>query len=118
MSTRTLEAPDMKDVQAEPPAPAPACSSMLPLGTKFGDAVYYGLAAISATWAGLVLRVYGAYCRTAVEQSQAAFAQFQKIGLNLASEVPAAVLVPVKIHKSQHEHAARPPDRATRGCLP
>jgi hypothetical protein len=65
-----------------------------------------------------VLRVYGAYCRTVAAQYQAVFAHLQLIGLNLASEVSATALVPMRIFATQHRHIARSPDRAARRCFP
>ena len=87
---------------------------------ELSSAVYPSLAAINTTWADFinrrlkenltlpeqlgdcenlssVLRVYRAYCCTAAAQYQAVFAHLQLIGLNLASEVSAASLVPMRI---------------------
>ena len=142
MSTKTLESPDIRSMQVEARVSAPFDRSALPKSTQLSGAVYPSLAAINTTWAGFinrrlkenltlpeqlgdcknlssVLRVYGAYCCTAAAQYQAAFAQFQHIGLNLASEVSAASLVPMmRISAIQHEHIARSPDRAVRHCFP
>ena len=141
MSTRTVESPDLKSMQIEQSAPTPAHSLALPWGTELSGTVYQSLAAINTTCAGFtsrrlkenlslpeqlggrkslseVVRVYGAYCRTALEQYEAVFAQFQQIGLNLASEAPVVGLLPVRITPSQHEHIARSPDRSARDCFP
>lgn len=142
MSTKTLESPDTKKgTQVEARAPIPADRSAPQRSTELSGAVYQSFAALNTTWAGFinrrlkedltlpeqlgeckslsgVLRVYGAYCSTAVAQYQTAFAQFQQIGINLASEVSAASLVAVRISAPQNEHTARSPDRAARDCLP
>lgn len=141
MSTTTLESPDMKNMQVEPHAPTLANRSAPQPSTEFSGALYQSLAALNSTWAAFInhrlkedltlpeqlgqcrslsgtLSVYGAYCRTAIAQYQAAFAQFQQIGLNLASKLPAAGLVPVRIPTVQHEHTARSSDRAARDCFP
>lgn len=141
MSTKTVESPDIKSVRVEVRASAPIDRSAMPRGTQLSGAVYPSLAAINTTWAGFinrrlmenltlseqlgdctslssVLRVYGAYCCTAVAQYQAALVNFQRIGLNLASEVAVASLVPMRISAIQHEHTARSPDRAVRDCFP
>lgn len=138
MSTKTLQSPDM---HVEARGPALADRSTPQQNTEPGGALYQSLAAVNMTWAAFInhrlkadltlpeqlgqcrslwgtLFVYGAYCRTAVAQYQAAFAQFQQIGLDLASKLPAAGLVPVRISTVQHEHTARSSDRAARDCFP
>jgi hypothetical protein len=65
-----------------------------------------------------VLRVYGAYCCTAAAEYQAALLNFQQIGFNLARACSAASLTPIRIAAIQHEHTARSPERAGRGCFP
>jgi hypothetical protein len=128
----------MKNMDME--APTSADHSAPPQSTQPGGAVYPSLAAINTTWVGFinrhlkenltlleqlsdcknlsgVLRVYGAYCWTAAAQYQAALVNFQQIGLNLASEVSAASLMPIRISAIQHEYTARSPDRAARDCF-
>ena len=137
MSTQTL---DMKSLQVAGVS-ASLDRSALPSRTQLSGAVYPSLAAINTTWADFincrlkenitlpvqlgdcknvsgVLWVFGAYCRTAAAQYQAVFAHFQQIGLNLASEISAASLVPMTPSTSQQEHIARSPDRAARDSLP
>ena len=138
MSAMSLESPDLKEMSR---TPAPAARSAPPCSADFSSAMYPSLAAINTGWAGFinrrlkenlalpeqlgeckslwsVLRLHGAYCRTAVAQYQTTFAQFQQIGLNLASEFSAASLVPVRIPAPQRDHTARSPDRAARDCFP
>jgi len=138
MSTKTFESPDM---HVEAREPVLAGRSTPQQSTELSGALYQSLAALNMTWAVFInhrlkedlilpeqlgqcrslsgmLSVYGAYCRTAVAQYQAAFAQFQQIGLNLASKLPSAGLVPVRISIVQHEHTARSSDRAARDRFP
>ena len=137
MSTKTLESSDLTNMQVE----ARKLVLPSPRSAQLSGAVYPSLAAINTTWAGFinrrlkenltfpeqlgdcknlwgVLRVYGAYCRTAAAQYQAAFTQLQHIGLNLASEISSASLVPVTASAPQNEHTARSPERAVRDCFP
>lgn len=141
MSTKTVESPDIRSMQVEARVSAPFDHSVLPRSTQLSGAVYPSLAAINTTWAGFinhrlkenltlpdqlgdcttlsgVLRAYGIYFCTAAAQYQAALVHFQQIGLNLASEVSAASLVPMRISAIHHEHTARSPDRAVRDCFP
>lgn len=141
MITRALETTDRGGAHLDARAPAQTYRLVVPLVLELNGAVSHNLAALNATWVGLtnnrleenftlpeqmasctslpaMLRVYGGYCRTAIEQYQSALRQFQRIGLDLLGEVPATGLVPVKISELQHEHTARSPERATRGALP
>ena len=138
---KTVEAPDMKRTQVDARKSVSFDRSALPSSSQLSGAVYPSLVAINTTWADFinrrlkenltlpeqlgdcenlssVLRVYRGYCRTAAAQYQAVFAHLQLIGLNLASEVSATALVPMRIFATQHRHIARSPDRAARGCFP
>ena len=137
MSTQTT---DMKSLQVAGGSDS-LDRSALPSSTQLSGALYASLAAINTTSAGFmncrlkenitlpeqlsdcknlsgVLWLFGAYCRTAAAQYQAAFAQFQQIGLNLAREISAVSLVPMTPSAPQQEHTARSPDRTARNALP
>jgi hypothetical protein len=140
MSTESFESPRGEDIRAAPHAPSLAHGLVLPWFIALGSAVHRSLAAINWTWVGFAnrrfneslslpeklggceslsgaVRVYGAYCRTTLEQYEAAFAEFQQIGVSFAREAPAVGLVAVRITPSEQAYAARSRDPAARGSL-
>src|SRR5574337_1429968 len=102
MSARSFESSDDEDTKAAPNVAGLAHGLVLPWFTKLGGAVHQNLTALNRTWVGFArrrlkeslsfperlggceslfgaVRVYGAYCRTTLEQYGAAFAEFQDI---------------------------------------
>jgi hypothetical protein len=124
---RTLETAGRQEEEA---ATRPQSQSFQPW--ELGAEMWNSLARLNAGWVALasrrlrenfvlprqlagcqsmteLLRVYASYCRTAMDQYHAAFAELQQISIDHMTKVP----VPVRT-----EPTARSPQRTTRDCLP
>jgi len=126
MSMRTLETAGRQEEEAATRPQSQSFQSALPL--ELGAEMWNSVARLNAGWVALasrrlrenfalprrlagcqsvteLLRVYASYCRTAMDQYHAAFAELQQISIDHMTKVP----VPVR---------TEPLQRTTRGCLP
>src|SRR5688500_5572157 len=140
MSTTPVASDESQDLDAKLRAPSPAYASVPIWVSELSDVVTQSFAATNQALIRFasrrlnenlsfsvklgqresaldVVRNYGSYCRSMLEDYHAAIAQLQLINLTLASEVLRARPLPVRSTQSPQERQTARPRSATRGSF-